>query len=112
MENDLYLQLEAKQLEMEKSVKLLRKTGEARAEKERDYKMLLSVETLKLREQGMPVGMIDKVVYGLPNVAKARFERDVADVTYSANQDHYNAIKLQIRILDSQLQREYGIGGI
>ena len=112
MDNDLYLQIQQKQRELETSVKLLRKTGEARAEKERDYKMLLSVESLKLREQGMPVGMIDKVVYGLPNVAKARFERDVAEVTHSANQDHCNAVKLQIRILDSQLSREYGIGGI
>ena len=111
MDNDLYLEIQQKQKELDVSIKSLRKTGQAKAEKERDYKILLSTEALKLREQNMPVGMIDKVVYGLPNVAKARFERDMAEVVYSANMDAINSIKLQIRILDAQLDREWSRAG-
>ena len=111
MDNDLYLQIEQKQKELDVSIKSLRRTGQAKAQAEMDYKILLATETLKLREQGMPVGIIDKVVYGLPNVAQKRFERDTAEVVYSANQDAINSIKLTIRILDAQLSREWSQAG-
>ena len=51
--------------------------------------------------------MIDKVCYGIPSVAEARFKRDVAEAVYKANQEAINSIKLQIRILNDQLDREW-----
>ena len=112
MDNDLYILLQQKQKELEISVKALRKSIESRAEKEMKYKMLLRTETLKLRDQGMPVGLIDKVVYGIPEVARARFERDVAEGLQSDNQESIQAIKLSMTMLDSQITREYGMGGV
>lgn len=88
---------------------MLRKTGTAYAEAERDYKILLRTECLKLRDEGVAIGLIDKTCYGIPSVAKARFERDVAEAVYKANQESINSIKLQIRILDAQIQREWGV---
>ena len=88
---------------------MLRKTGTAYAEAERDYKILLRTECLKLRDEGTAIGLIDKTCYGIPSVAKARFERDVAKAVYEANQESINSIKLQIRILDAQIQREWGV---
>lgn len=88
---------------------MLRKTGTAYAEAERDYKILLRTECLKLRDEGTAIGLIDKTCYGIPSVAKARFERDVAEAVYKANQESINSIKLQIRILDAQIQREWGV---
>ena len=105
---DLYLELQQKLKELEISVKQIRVSGTARAEKERDYKILLRQECLKLRDDGMAIGMIDKTCYGIPSVAKARFERDIADVVYTANLEAINSIKLQLRLIESQLQREYG----
>lgn len=95
--------------ELNTSVKMLRKTGTAYAEAERDYKILLRTECLKLRDEGTAIGLIDKTCYGIPSVAKARFERDVAEAVYKANQESINSIKLQIRILDAQIQREWGV---
>jgi hypothetical protein len=56
----------------------------------------------------MAVTLIDKVVFGIPEVAELRFQRDVAKVVYDANQDAINSIKLQLRLLDAQLSREWG----
>ena len=112
MDNDLYLEIQQKQKELEVAIKALRKTGTAFAERERDYKILLRTEALKLRDQGMAVGMIDKVVYGIPAVAEARFQRDCAEVVYDANKESIMVLKLQIRLIDAQLTREYGSGGI
>lgn len=90
------------------SIKKLRETGTDFAEAERDYKITLRQEALKLRaEKGMPVTLIQQVVYGIPEVADKRFKRDVKEAIYQANQEAINSIKLQIRVIESQLQREW-----
>lgn len=103
---DLYNELQQKIKELNVSVKSLRKTGAAYAKAEMDYKKELSKEALRLRDSGMPVTLIDKVIYGRENIATLRFNRDVAETVYNANQESINATKLQIRILESQISRE------
>lgn len=108
---DLYSELTIKTAQLDTAVKQLRKTGTAYAEAERDYKILLRTEALKLRDDGMAVGMIDKVIYGIPSVAAKRFERDCAEVVWKANQESINSIKLQMRLLEAQISREWGQAG-
>ena len=105
---DLYDELQAKTRQLDASIKQLRKNGTEYAEAERDYKVLLRSESLKLRDEGMAIGMIQLTCYGIPSVAEARFRRDVAQVVYEANQEAIQAIKLQMRLLESQIQREWG----
>lgn len=106
---DLLNELAIKIKELDTSVKSLRNTGTAYAKAERDYKVKLREECLKLRDEGMAIGMIDKTCYGTPSIAELRFQRDCAEVIYKANQESINSIKLQIRILESQINREYGL---
>lgn len=105
---DLYNELESKIQELEISIRSLRKTGQKYAEAERDYKILLRQEVLKLRDEGQAIGVITLTCYGIPSVAEARFKRDTAEAIYKANQEAINSIKLQLRLLESQIQREYG----
>ena len=105
---ELYQELQTKTRELEISIKKLRVTGTAYAQAEKDYKVLLRQECLKLRDQGMAIGMIDKTCYGIPSVAEARFQRDVAEAVYKANLEAINSIKLQMRLLEAQLSREWG----
>lgn len=105
---DLYQELQQKINELNKSIKQLRKSGTDYAQAERDYKILLRSECLKLRDNGMAIGMIDKTCYGIPAVADARFKRDVAEAVYKANLEAINSIKLQMRLLENQIQREFG----
>lgn len=37
-----------------------------------------------------------------------RFERDCAEVFYKSAQEAVNSMKLQLRLLDNQLEREWG----
>lgn len=107
-EYDLVQELQNKTKQLEISIKQLRKTGTDYAEAERDYKVLLRTECLKLRDEGMAIGMINMTAYGIPKVAEARFKRDVCEAVYKANQEAINSIKLQMRLIESQLQREWG----
>lgn len=106
---ELYNELQKKTRELDTSIKLLRQNGTAYAQAEKDYKILLRSECLKLRDEGMAVGMIDKTCFGIPTVAEARFKRDVAEAVYKANQEAINSIKLQLRLIESQIQREWGV---
>ena len=95
--------------ELSASIKVLRKNGNELAIAERDYKICLRQEALKLRaEENMPVTLINQIIYGVPEVAEKRFKRDVAETMYNTCQEKINTLKLQIRILSSQIDREWG----
>ena len=108
MDYDLVTELQSKTRQLEASIRQLRKSGTDYAEAERNYKVLLRSECLKLRDSGMAIGMIDKTCYVIPSVAEARFRRDVAEAVYKANLEAINSIKLQMRLIENQLQREWG----
>ena len=107
MNYDLYTELQEKTKQLDVSIKQLRISGTSFAEAERDYKVLLRAECLRLRDEGMAIGMIDKTCYGIPSVAEARFKRDMAEVVYKANLEAINSIKLQMRLLEAQISREW-----
>ena len=103
---DLWSEIQAKTKQLDYSVKELRKSGTAYADAERAYKIRLREWCLKLRSQDMPIGLIDKTCYGIPEIAELRFKRDCAEAVYKANIEAINAIKLEIRIINEQLSRE------
>lgn len=104
---DLYQEIEQKRRELNASVRMLRKTGTELAEAERAYKVKLREHVLRLKADGMAVGLISLTIYGIKEVADLRFERDRAQYIYDANKDAVNSTKLQLRLLDNQLQREW-----
>ena len=109
---DLFNEIQDLTRKLNQAISLLAKYGKEKAETERDYKIVLRQEALKLRTtKDMPVTLIQQVVYGVPEVANKRFKRDVADAMYQTALENINSIKLQIRILESQLSREYGNAG-
>lgn len=107
MEYDLYSELQSKTRQLEASIRELRRNGTALAEAEKEYKILLRTECLKLRDQGTAITLIDRICYGIPSVAELRFKRDCAQVVYDANKDAIQSIKLQMRLIEAQLEREW-----
>ena len=108
---DLWSEIQSKTKQLDYSVKELRKSGTAYAEAEKAYKVKLRETALRLRSQDMAVGMISMTVYGIPEVAELRFKRDCCEAVYKANVEAINAIKLEIRIINEQLSREWGQAG-
>ena len=103
--NDIQILIE----KLNTAIKTLARNGKELAEAERDYKITLRQEALKLRqEKNMAVTLINQIIYGIPQVADKRFKRDIAEAMYNTNQEYINTLKLQIRVLESQLSREWG----
>lgn len=109
---DLYQELMGKMRDLDYCIRELRKNGSALADAERDYKVRLRAECLALRDEGMPVTLIQLTAYGIPEVAELRHRRDMAEAVYSANRDACNALKLEIRIIDNQIAHELGGPGL
>ena len=109
---DLWSEIQSKTKQLDYSVKELRKSGTAFANAEKEYKIKLREWCLKLRSQDMPVGLIDKTCYGIPEVAELRFKRDCCEAVYRANLEAIQAIKLEVRIINEQLSRELGRPGL
>jgi hypothetical protein len=105
---ELWNYIEEKSKLLDKAIKDLANNGYILAEKERNYKIAVNKKALELREQDIPVTLINQIIYGYEDIAKLRFERDTAQVKYNANLEYINTVKLQIRILENQLSREYG----
>ena len=93
---------------MDVCIRKLRSTGREFAEAERAYKMELARVCMQLKSEGMAIGLIDKVCYGIQSVADLRFKRDLAETVYKANLEAINSIKLQCRLIEEQIKREWG----
>jgi len=104
---DLFNDEQYKLDELSASINKLCENGKKFAQAEKDYKVALSKKALELKSNGMAVTLIDKVIYGIEEIAELRFNRDVAEVLYNANQEHINTTKLQLRLLDNQIEREW-----
>ena len=108
MDNDLVNDIQELSRRLDIAIGKLSKYGLELSEAERDYKITLRQEALKLRsEKNMPVTLIQQVVYGVPEVADKRFKRDVAEAMRDTALENINVMKLQIRLLENQLSREY-----
>lgn len=104
----MWEEIEEKIKMLDKAIKDLANNGYDLAKKEKEYKIAVNKKALELRASDMPVTLINQVVYGYDNIAKLRFDRDTAEVKYNSNLEYINTIKLQIRILENQLSREWG----
>lgn len=108
--NDLINAVGEKTALLDAAIRQLGKRGQAYAEAESNYRMALSKAILEERANGTPVTIISDVCKGKSDIAKLRFQRDCAEVVYKSAMEAINSYKLQIRIMDAQIEREWHSG--
>ena len=82
--------------------------GNDYAAAERDYRVSLAQKMLELREKGLPATLIPDLARGDRKIAHLKFDRDAKESVYKAAQEAIQSYKLQIRITESQIEREWG----
>lgn len=105
---ELWESLEITIKQLNEALSTLRQKGIDYCESNRVYQVEKSKEILRLKKEGMPITLIPQMVKGLDNVAQLDFERNVADVVYKANLEAINVKKLELRVIEKQIEREYG----
>ena len=107
MSVDLYLQLQEKMENLHSLLDELKERGKNKAVSERNYRVALRKEILKERQNGTPVTMLSDVCRGDETVAELKLARDLAEVMYDTTIEACNGIKLIIRVLEEQIEREW-----
>jgi hypothetical protein len=85
----------------------MQKAGHELAKAEYAYKKALRIEVLKDRAKETPVGVIDKTVYGEDDVNLLRLKRNISRVDYEMYQEMVLLLKMELRLLDAQISREW-----
>lgn len=105
---DLLNQITSLTEQLSASVRALRKTGQDYAEAQMNYRIALAQKIAELEATGRPVTNLLYIAKGDKNVARAKYEEICKEAIYKANLESINAIKVNIRILDTQYQKEWG----
>ncbi len=106
-ENELINEIGLKCQLLDVAITQLKKRGIELAKAEREYKVALAKRILDEREKGTPVTIIGDLCRGSREIAELRFKRDCAKTVYESAQEAINGYKLQIRMMDSQVSREW-----
>lgn len=104
---DLMEEMAAKVGLLDTALRKLGERGRMHAQTERDYRVALAQKILIERDKGTPVTIISDVCRGSAEIAAKKFERDCAETNYEAAKEAINTYKLQIRILENQIEREW-----
>ena len=108
---ELYGELSHKTKLLDVAVRELKARGTAYAQAERDYRVEKAKAILEERAKGTPATVTLDIVKGRKDIAKLCFERDCAEVLYKSAMEAINSLKLQMRLLENQIAREYGQAG-
>lgn len=108
MVQDIWTDIQGRLDLLDMAVKELGKRGRTYAEAESEYRTALATEVLRLREEeGHPVTLVPDLARGNKEVARLKVERDCAEALYKAALEAINVNKIRIRVLESQMDREY-----
>ena len=105
---DLVNELNQKCILLDNSIKMLKKTGSDYAKAYTDYRVALAKELLILKDEGYAITLAGDIARGKPEIAHLKFEEISKEAIYKANMESINVLKLQIKILENQIEREYG----
>ena len=106
---DLFNILQKLTKDLNIAVKQLRHTGEEYAKAYTDYRVALAKELVILKNEGYAITLAGDIARGKPEIAKLKFNEISKEAIYKANQESINSIKLQIKIIESQMNREWSV---
>ena len=104
---DLDVELEKKIKYLDKSIKSLRKTGEDYAKAYTEYRVELAKELMILKNEGYAITLAGDIARGKPEIARLKFNEIASEAIYKANLESINALKLEIKIIQEQKNKEW-----
>jgi hypothetical protein len=104
---DMITELNDKIKALDVAIKQLKTRGTKLAESEKDYRVALSHKLLQLRTDGHPVTIIENIAKGNADIANLRMARDIDETMYKSVMEYINVVKLQIKVIENQIQREW-----
>lgn len=92
----------------EQSLSEYKRLNEEYARKEYLYRTALSKRLVELRANGQPVTHLADIVRGEENIARLRFDRDIAEGLKNSAEKGTDFYKLYAKLMEAQNSREWG----
>jgi hypothetical protein len=89
-------------------IETMKTRGKDFAHARREYEIAKAGKMLDLKESGIAMTTTLDLAKGDPHVAALRLDKDVAETLYKTVQEAIQTQKLKIRIMEAQLQRDWG----
>lgn len=105
-----YARLEELNALLTDALKLYKKRGREYADAYKNYRVAVAKELLRLRAEEMPVTIAYDIARGNEEVAELKRQEIIAESLYKSCQEAINTYKLQIKILNAQIQTEFNNG--
>lgn len=105
---DLYREIMKSLEELDITISTLSKAGQDYGNAFTNYRIALSEELVKLKQEGYAISLAENIARGKPNIAKLKYEEIYKEAIYKANLEKINAIKLRIKVLTNQYDKEWG----
>lgn len=99
--------LQSKRQELSHALTEAKKRGIALADAEREYKKEKAKFIAKARLEKVAVTLIGDLAKGHPEISELRHKRDIAKVLYWNAQEAINVYKLECRLVEAQIKREW-----
>lgn len=93
--------------QLDTALRTYRENGLKAVESEKQYRIKKAEEILRLKNEGYPTTLILDIVKGLPEVAELDARRNADQVVYKANGEAIQVKKLELRTIQSQLEKEF-----
>lgn len=94
--------------DLQKSLSGFKEYQKDYAHKEYLYRTALSKELVRLRAEGQAVTHLADIARGEPEIAKLRYDRDIAEGLVKSAAEGINFFKIKVRELEAEYAREYG----
>ena len=95
-------------VQLDTALRTCRENGLKATQAEVEYRKLKSKEILRLKSEGYPVTLIPDIVKGLNEVAVLYQDKLDKEVIYKSNIEAIQVKKLELRTMESELEREWG----
>lgn len=105
---NLIVELQNKRELLNKALSECVKRGKELAQAECEYKQSAAKFILAQRAMGTPATLIRELALGDDIVSKLRLNRDIASVYYDNAKEARNVYKLEARLIEEQIKREWG----
>lgn len=103
---DLINEITRLRKELNYAIEVLKNRGYELAVAERNYRVALQKKILIERDKGIPVTIINDICRGDELIADLKMKRDELESLYDTADHKIQAVKLELRLVDNQLQAE------
>lgn len=104
---DLMAELKEKVSLLDKAITSYGKRGRAAAQADADYRIGFAKKMLQLKAEGVAATLIPDLAKGSEEVAPLLLDRQIKESERDSAKEAINAYKLQIKVLEDQIEREW-----